>query len=214
MRDDAIFASPPLFDDDGEEYADWEDNESDESYPDEDYFETSGDDKKGWVVYEATPVRTGKVSRYQKFRSLPNSETLSPLLISAARVCGRMPRIRQFSLKVKTCGGMYEDHDLDYDFVKRIFEVWFVSAGMTLEVPRLPFVVWNPVIDHDIDIIHYNRVYFRTGKYRPDDSIIKSWRDVIGSEGKVNFLDESYCNRYGPPYWNDRMHYTGALHET
>lgn len=162
----------------------------------------------GWVVYGRTPARLGKVSRWKRFRSLPNSETLSPLLISAAKVCGKMPRIKQFSIKVKTSRAQYKDNKLDYDFVRRVFELWFVSAGTTLEIPRFPFAVWNPVIDHDTCISRYNRVYFRTGIYKPVDDIIESWREVVGSEGKVNFTDESYW------YWNHGMHYSGALQET
>lgn len=174
--------------------------------------EDEEEDPRDWrfAVYTCTPVCMQRVSAYNKFRSLPNPETLTPFLVSAARACAKMPKIRRFSLKLNT-NEMYWKR-LDYDFVDRLFELWFLSAGTTME--RFNSVVQNPVVPPDDRVSGHKRVYFRFGNYKPDDEVISSWREVVGKGGKVVLLDEAFC-RFRQPWGNKRMQYTGdALQET
>jgi len=176
-----------------------------ENLESEDEEEVEGDESiDRLMVYAMTQVGEYEVSAQNKYRSLPNPETFTPFLTSAASVCARMPKIKQFSLKLNT-NYMYRKR-LDYEFVDRVFELWFMSAGQTFE--KFNKLIENPVIPLDGSIIHHNRVYFRTGDYIPDKSVEKSWREVVGTSGKINFLDEACCEYYQPWGWK-RMQYTG-----
>lgn len=183
--------------------------------------EYESDDNTGFVprdgetfyVYGETPARERAVSNYNQYRSLPNVATFTPFLISAAEVCARMPKIKQFSLKLNNNrSNQSKDRRLSVNFVDRIFELWYLSANTTLE--KFHKIAENPVIPIDCRISRYNRVYFRVGEYQPDHKIVQSWREVVGHSGKINFLEESHCWNYQP--WCDlRMQYTGkSLQET
>ncbi|KAH8730569.1 hypothetical protein GQ44DRAFT_700529 [Phaeosphaeriaceae sp. PMI808] len=194
LRDDAVFRhhqSNSSDDDEGES-----ENEDEE-------------ESTGFIVYNRTPIREGEVSDHNKYRSLPNPQTMTPLLTSVARMCAQMPRIKQLSIKLNR-NDMNRSR-LDVDVVDRVFELWFLAASSTLE--KFDNVVQNPVIPLDADISQCNRVYFRMGRYKPDAEVLKLWRETVGVDGKIIFLDEAHCEFFQPWGWF-RLQYTGnKLHE-
>lgn len=184
LRDDVAFATRLRDSDDEEDSSEEEDN-------------------SGFWVYGDLPVRERQVSDRNKYRSLPNPDTFTSFLVSAARVCARMPRVRQFSLKLNN--NEMNQQRLHYDFVDRVFELWFLAAGQTLE--RFNNRTENPVIPLDTEIAHHNRLYLRVGDYMPNNEILESWKHVIGVDGKLKFLLEEYCEFATSWGWK-RMQYT------
>jgi hypothetical protein len=144
-------------------------------------------------VYTDTSVRLRRKVARNKYRSLPNPETLAPFLISAADACARMPRIKEFSMK------LHEDDDysrrrLHYDFIDRVFELWYLSAGRMLG--EFGGYIRRPVIPLDAGISGRNRVYFCVGDHVPDANVMNSWREVVGRDGKVISLDEAHLRPF------------------
>lgn len=160
---------------------------------DEELSDSDGEGEK-WIIYTETQVRVGKISKWRKFRSLPNPETFTPFLSSAAGLCGRIPRIKQFSLKLNNDDlNRGREYRLDYTAVDRVFELWFFTAGTSSDKPN--GTIGKPTIRPDVSLTNHNRVYFRVGNYKPDSTILNSWREVIGKDGKMNFLDEEHVER-------------------
>jgi hypothetical protein len=188
LRDTAAFRQQQFDSDDEED----EDEDEDESLQ--------------FIVYNRSPVRVRQVCDYNRYRSIPNSETMTPLLTSAAQMCARMPHIKQLSLKLNK--NEMNRSRLDTNVVDRVFELWFIAANSTLE--KFDSVVQNPVIPFDVDNSQRNRVYLRTGNYKPDDKALKLWREVVGLNGMIIFLDEAHCEFFQPWGWL-RLQYTGDL---
>jgi hypothetical protein len=159
-----------------------------------------------WTIYGETQVAIRSVKPWCKFRSVPNPETFTPFLCSAARLCSNMPRIKQFSLKLNN-NHRNTISRLDYECVDRIFELWFFAAERSLET--ISDETERPEIPIDVRILHHDRVYFRVGRNPPDNTVVQSWRGVVGRYGKMNFLDEQHCH---PLYYGTRrMAYSGEI---
>jgi hypothetical protein len=194
LRDDKAFDEAPSDEDDDSDNGELENLE--ERYN----WECSDEDPNGqqFRVYTDTSTRVQWVQR-DVFRTLPNPETLAPLLISAAEACAGMPKIKEFSIKLEDNSRWH----LNHDFIDRVLEIWFLAAGTTL-------AKWNkttqkPQIPLDTTLTGHNRVYFRVGDYMPDEHVLNSWRKVIGRDGKMISLDEEHCR----DNWGRWMQYVG-----
>ncbi|ORY14966.1 hypothetical protein BCR34DRAFT_612530 [Clohesyomyces aquaticus] len=188
-----------IYEDELDDFAGDEYDFDDSSGLDEFYHTDDEGTKMGFWVYGGTPVRQRIVERLETYRSLPNPETPAPFLTSAAEACKNMPKIKRFSLKL----GRYSlrQYELYYSFVKRVFELWFISKGSTLEHND---ITESPEIPSDSTNTHVNRVYLRFGDYMPEATVMESWRAVVGTEGKIFSLDEEFCERE-----RDEWKYTG-----
>jgi hypothetical protein len=196
LRDDKAF----------DEASSDEDDDSDDSELtdlEERYADNSDQNPYGqqFLVYTDTPVRVQWVAR-DVFRSLPNPETIVPFLISAAGACAAMPSIKEFSIRLNDSSRL-SMHTCYDDFIDRVLEIWFRSAGTTLETYN--HVAKRPRIPPDTKISGHNRVYFRVGNYMPDEQVMNSWRKVVGEDGKVISLDEEHCQDRRAPW----MQYVG-----
>ncbi|KAF2009141.1 hypothetical protein BU24DRAFT_497340 [Aaosphaeria arxii CBS 175.79] len=159
---------------------------------------------KGFIVYKDTHLPMGEVSNYYQYRSLPNPETLTPFLSSAAHFCRTLPKIKRFALKMNDRPGGYDE--LTFDFIDRILELWYFPGGVSHGGFRKASQC--PVLPIDQRIAQYDRVYFRIGSSRLDERIVESWRKAVGVDGKINHLDQNHFKKEYCPF---RHFYTGEI---
>lgn len=88
------------------------------------------DDSEGFSVFGETPLRTGVVPSH-RFRLLPDTTTLLPLLLDAANFVSCNPNLKKLILKQGHRFVKCTDVDF-FPLVSRVFESWYLKAG----VPR------------------------------------------------------------------------------
>jgi hypothetical protein len=183
QRDDAALEKSRS-DPDYEEF--WEMKEQEEEEQENDRGSNGSLDSQDYVrVFEDEPFRTAVV-RGNRFRSLPDTATLLPLLLDASRVASCIPHLRQFILKL---GNMFEHHSQTDYFLSRIFELWYLKAGM----PRSPnnsAGYWTPAVARDGNYLHQNRLYWRVDGWEPWSELQTAWQTIAGPDAKIVFLNE------------------------
>lgn len=156
-------------------------------------------------VLEDEPIRTDIVS-YDQFRSLPDATTLLPFLMDASKAALRIPNLKKFILKLGDHAA--KNVDLDYfPVVSRVFELWYLKAGMHRSRPNEPSMFHDPIIPGDAAYLHQNRLYWRVDREKPWDEVQATWSAIAGPDAKIVFLEEDL--------WKMRQHdnpiYTGEF---
>ncbi|KAF2276885.1 uncharacterized protein EI97DRAFT_458209 [Westerdykella ornata] len=143
-------------------------------------------------VYKEGPVWV-KLARRNRSRSVPDRETFHPLLLYAATALQRLKELRKFILRPYQS----ETH-LHWPNVVRLFELCHLRAG-TARSPSgsSDDLSTYPRILHEAKHINHNRVYWRTGKWRPWTDVDSAWRSFAGDEARIVFLDEEKWTRKG-----------------
>ncbi|KAL8709697.1 MAG: hypothetical protein Q9220_005637 [cf. Caloplaca sp. 1 TL-2023] len=106
------------------------------------------------------PIRT--------FRTLPSSDLMNPLLLAMAHSAGQMPSLQTMSLT-----STIRDPDAAG------FEVYFHAKG-----ERSKF---DP--DEEPDIVDKERLYWFVGSWRPDEEVLKTWKEGREKELVVRFVE-------------------------
>jgi hypothetical protein len=105
-------------------------------------------------------------------RTLPNDETMSPLLRGAARLVGRMRRIREFSLCL--CDNFAED-DCAYPFVPP-----FITRKFELHYVRRPAGKSNPTLTWKLGQ--------KVDHWRPEEDVLDEWEAAAGKNSGLEML--------------------------
>jgi hypothetical protein len=186
-RDDEAFRRSRE-DPDYEEF--WQEQEEEEDYYalDEDGI----DPVDGFPIFEDGPLMTG-VERIDRFRSLPNENTLLPFLIEAAQTVQSIPSLQKFILTLRD-KGWPSWTPLDYPFLSRILEVWYVKAG-TPRSPKGNTIASFPKVSCDAKYQERNRLYWRAGDWTPWEEACNVWQEVVGPDALIVFLDENMWTR-------------------
>lgn len=141
-------------------------------------------------VYGDGPFRTGVVGR-DRFRSLPNKDTLLPFLVDASQAVSRIPTLKKFILRLGDW--RTEPNCLNFSpIVSRVFEMWYLKPGMHRSPPvnfqHLNFN--NPHVPGDAAYINLPRIYWRIGKARIWEEVQAEWSAIAGPSVKIVFMDE------------------------
>jgi hypothetical protein len=118
-----------------------------------------------------------------RFHALPDPSTFLPFLTDAAKAVARMPRLRKFIL---THGIQPGSRTI---CVFRVFELWYLGAGMPRTTGYAP-TQSNPKVSADAGYLHRNRLYWRVARWKPFDEAQEAWKDVVGPDAKIVFLEE------------------------
>jgi hypothetical protein len=130
------------------------------------------------------------------FRSLPRIETLMPLLMDASKAVECIPNLAKFILRLGYLG--IEPSDLDlYPIVSRVFELWYLKAGMPRSSPRnllnlktIEHNLGDPYVPGDAAYLNRNRLYWRVGDAEIWDEVQAAWSATAGPDAKIVAMDE------------------------
>lgn len=105
------------------------------------------------------------------FRTKPDSDKINPLLIAMARAAGQMPKLQGMWLAAAQLGCW--DHSY--------FELGYVAPGLEM------------LQGEDIGDVEKPRLWWRVGKWRPEEEVLRLWRKGKGAGAEqeilVSFLD-------------------------
>ncbi|KAF1999305.1 hypothetical protein P154DRAFT_523346 [Amniculicola lignicola CBS 123094] len=157
---------------DNPDYEDEIGNDMEDYESDSDISTATGDGDAS--VYGVEPRRTRWVHNH-KFRSLPNPQTFSPLLLGAAGICRRLSNMRMMTLR--TTGDRFWN-DIGYEWLThRDFEMQYRRSGTPSDLKhcKTPF-------DDDLSV---NRVFWRSVDWEPPEEVQAKWQEVIGVQGRM-----------------------------
>ncbi|PGH15129.1 hypothetical protein AJ79_02655 [Helicocarpus griseus UAMH5409] len=98
---------------------------------------------------------------------VPNPERMNPLLIAMARAAQHAPSLEKMRLRVpRPYGGRY-------------FDVWFLVKGV-------------PSKSEEEEPSDKTRVIWQVGDWRPDEEVLRHWRNAIPSDGVMLYNVSSY----------------------
>ncbi|KAK4691316.1 hypothetical protein P7C71_g5656, partial [Lecanoromycetidae sp. Uapishka_2] len=100
----------------------------------------------------------------RRFRFLPDSEKITPLLVAMARAAGQMPKLQRITLRADLATGRRD-----------IFEVEYLAAG------QKPYHRHEKKVENRWE----PRLYWESGKWRPDDEVLRLWRQAKAVDGKL-----------------------------
>ena len=102
------------------------------------------------------------------FRTMPDSEKITPFLVAMARAAGQMPKLQRMSLETELVSEG-QAH----------FELQYLAPGQQCDLDSEPGDSEKP------------RLYLLVGKWRPEEEIIKLWTEHKGVDGDiiVRYLD-------------------------
>ena len=141
-------------------------------------------------IYEDGPFRTS-VMPYDTFRSRPNPDTFSMFLLDAAAAVERFPSLKKFILKLgHSCAGPTQLRDSPV--VSRVFELWYLRAGMPRSPRRDPldFSFSNPYVPGDAAYVNQDRLYWRINNAEIWEEIQAAWTAIAGPDAKIVYMDE------------------------
>jgi hypothetical protein len=165
----------------------WEEQLEDEEYRENDA--ASNYSNENVRVYGDGPIRTGVV--YEDiFRTRPDPDTFLPFIMDASRFVTRVASLQKFILKVSHDG---HDSSTYYPIVSRIFELWYLKAGMPRSQANAVPPNWLkafPSIPADARYVNQNRLYWRVGRWKPWDEVQAAWSAAAGPHAKIVFLEE------------------------
>ncbi|KAF2874712.1 hypothetical protein BDV95DRAFT_563457 [Massariosphaeria phaeospora] len=144
---------------------------------DSDDDQRSADSTSGTAVYGTGPERIGW-EYINRFRCLPNPETVTPLLTHAASAAMRMKRMRKMTLHLT--GGKGWLYPTTAWYANRRFELQYVKQGTARDIGNRD--------ELKAEQEHRDCIYWRVGKWRPAKDVQHAWDEVIGSSGKMIFL--------------------------
>ncbi|KAF2178923.1 hypothetical protein K469DRAFT_323331 [Zopfia rhizophila CBS 207.26] len=185
MRDDEAFdkaKQDPKYEayfaetEEADDYIDEEDEDEEGPGPDED----EEPDEDGPVIdISDDPV-------HKRYRTLPDPETLRPLLLDAASAAKKMKNIKKFIMTVSDSWWKGTNHGMSYPFVNRVLEILYLEQGTrSTEMGRHE----HPKFPAD-DAVEGNRVYWRVGGWEPWGEVQEAWRGFVGEGGKIVFLED------------------------
>jgi hypothetical protein len=138
-------------------------------------------------VYGDEPFRIDLVES-DVFRTLPSKSTFLPFLLDAAEAVRSMPRLKKFILQLGDTSHM------NHPFMSRMFELWYLKAGMPRSSGRRHPMTNNfvdPYVPGDAAHVGNHRIYWRTGGAHIWYEAQAAWSDTAGSDVKVIFIEES-----------------------
>lgn len=149
--EEGIFLSDPI--------PDWEPTSDDEGYYE--YMAAKNDD---YAFLNMEPVKRN--------RTLPNDETINPMLRAAARVMGKMPKIETFRLYLGD--NFSEDPGKPFvpQFMTRMFRVKFVKHPKGKDGPVLIWTLGQK-IDH----------------WRPAEDVLEAWKVAAGGKLEISYVE-------------------------
>lgn len=141
-----------------------DENESDDS--DDSEFSLLSDDSLAPDTFnERKEARAAGDLPFRYFRTKPDDEKINPLLTAMARAADRMPKLQRMFLKA----------DLFCNSVYAYFEVEYLAPGETS---------WNCPDKEDGDE-EKPRLYWHVGRWRPEDEVLRLWREAKGVNGEI-----------------------------
>lgn len=153
-------------------------DESDEDEDDDEQEESSDDsDDDSVLSYDSLVPDTFNARKEARatgdlparcFRTKPDSEKINPLLVAMARAAGQMPKLERMSLTARLICAEKSYFELDY--LAPGVEMLYVEKIGDVKKPRL---------------------YWHVGKWRPDEEVLRLWREGKGVEQEilVSFLE-------------------------
>lgn len=147
-------------------------------------------------IYEDGPFRTGVVP-YDTFRSRPDPDTFSLFLLNAAAAVERFQSLKKFIIKL---GSSLEGPTelSDWPVVSRVFELWYLRAGMPRSPRRDPldFSLSNPYVPGDAAYVSQDRLYWRVNNAEVWEDVQAAWTAVAGLDAKIVYMDEDRWMKY------------------
>lgn len=157
---------PDMIEEEDEEREGSDEEEPTDSEPNSDSGSVLSDDSLVPDTYnEKEEARVAGNLPVRYFRTLPDSEKIIPLLTAMARAAGQMPKLQRTSLKA----------DLICNLGNAYFEIEYLAPGQTS---------WN-IPDENDDDEEKRRLYWQTGKWRPDGEVLRLWREAKGQDGDL-----------------------------
>lgn len=187
------------------------DDESDESSEDESDIDREDSDAE--PEDEEGPWDPTSCA-YNLYRTWPNPELIPSLLLDAARFVETFRHLRTFILRHRNGRNERDQVRWPYEGMDRHLEVLLVKGGR----PRGDYWKEDRIgrlkIHADNSFIGYNRLYWRTCSWRPDEHVLEAWKKAAGANAIMFYLKEEQfsfkLNHNWPEYLGDL---TGELVE-